>query len=107
MKRAYRASTTRRMKVLMSHHWKGNVRELDNVIEHAMILGNGEWIQPPTSRARSASARTRCPPSATTSATRCSAYERMHIEAVLRAARTTSAGGATCSACRCRRSTGS
>ena len=32
------------MKMLMSLPWKGNVRELDNVIEHAMILGDGDWI---------------------------------------------------------------
>ncbi len=32
------------MKLLMSLPWKGNVRELDNVIEHAMIIGDGEWI---------------------------------------------------------------
>jgi DNA-binding NtrC family response regulator len=32
------------MKVLMSLPWKGNIRELDNVLERAMILGNGEWI---------------------------------------------------------------
>ncbi|HEY2388909.1 MAG TPA: sigma-54 dependent transcriptional regulator [Candidatus Binatia bacterium] len=32
------------MKVLLSLPWKGNVRELDNVIEHAMILGEGDWI---------------------------------------------------------------
>jgi two-component system response regulator PilR (NtrC family) len=32
------------MKVLLSLPWKGNVRELDNVIEHAMILGDGDWI---------------------------------------------------------------
>ncbi len=30
----------------MSLPWKGNVRELDNVLERAMILGNGEWISP-------------------------------------------------------------
>ena len=30
----------------MSIPWKGNVRELDNVLERAMILGNGEWISP-------------------------------------------------------------
>ena len=28
----------------MSQPWKGNVRELDNVIEHAMIVGESEWI---------------------------------------------------------------
>jgi two-component system response regulator PilR (NtrC family) len=32
------------MKVLLALPWKGNVRELDNVIEHAMILGDGDWI---------------------------------------------------------------
>jgi DNA-binding NtrC family response regulator len=30
----------------MSLPWKGNIRELDNVLERAMILGNGEWIAP-------------------------------------------------------------
>jgi two-component system response regulator PilR (NtrC family) len=32
------------MKVLLNTRWKGNVRELDNVIEHAMIVGDGPWI---------------------------------------------------------------
>jgi transcriptional regulator with PAS, ATPase and Fis domain len=32
------------IRVLMSLPWKGNVRELDNVIEHTMILADGEWI---------------------------------------------------------------
>ena len=32
------------MKLLLSLPWKGNIRELANVIEHAMILGDGEWI---------------------------------------------------------------
>jgi len=32
------------LKLLISLPWKGNVRELDNVIEHAMILGDGDWI---------------------------------------------------------------
>ena len=32
------------MKVLLALPWKGNIRELDNVIEHAMILGSDEWI---------------------------------------------------------------
>jgi len=32
------------MKILMSMPWKGNIRELDNVIEHAMIVGSGDWI---------------------------------------------------------------
>jgi transcriptional regulator with PAS, ATPase and Fis domain len=32
------------IRVLMSLPWKGNVRELDNVIEHTMILADGERI---------------------------------------------------------------
>ncbi len=32
------------MKILVSSPWKGNVRELDNAIEHAMIVGSGDWI---------------------------------------------------------------
>jgi len=32
------------MRILLSLPWKGNVRELDNILERAMILGNGEWI---------------------------------------------------------------
>jgi len=32
--------------ILMNYHWKGNVRELENVIERAMILCEGEVITP-------------------------------------------------------------
>lgn len=32
------------IKVLQQHHWKGNIRELKNVIERAVILENSEWI---------------------------------------------------------------
>ena len=32
------------LRALMSLQWKGNVRELDNVIEHTMILAEGERI---------------------------------------------------------------
>ena len=31
----------RSFEILMSLPWKGNVRELDNVIEHTMILAEG------------------------------------------------------------------
>jgi DNA-binding NtrC family response regulator len=34
------------MRILMSLPWKGNIRELDNVLERAMILGDGQWIKP-------------------------------------------------------------
>ena len=32
------------IRLLMSQPWKGNVRELDNVIEHTMILAEADWI---------------------------------------------------------------
>jgi DNA-binding NtrC family response regulator len=46
MKKAYKGVANSALKLLMSLPWKGNVRELDNVLELAMILGNGEWITP-------------------------------------------------------------
>jgi DNA-binding NtrC family response regulator len=45
LKRHYRGADGAAMKVLMAQHWRGNVRELDNVLERAMILGDGEWIR--------------------------------------------------------------
>lgn len=46
MKKAYKGVSSAALKLLMALPWKGNVRELDNVLELAMILGNGEWITP-------------------------------------------------------------
>lgn len=46
MKKAYKGVDNATMKLLMALPWKGNVRELDNVLERAMILGAGEWIAP-------------------------------------------------------------
>ena len=44
LKKAFKGVDNATMKTLLAFPWKGNVRELDNVIEHAMILGEGEWI---------------------------------------------------------------
>jgi two-component system response regulator PilR (NtrC family) len=44
MKRPFQGVDNATLKLLMAQPWKGNVRELDNVIEHAMIVGEGEWI---------------------------------------------------------------
>jgi len=44
MNRRFRGVDNTAMKALMRMPWKGNIRELDNVIEHAMIVGDGEWI---------------------------------------------------------------
>ena len=46
MKTNYKGVDSATMRILMSLSWKGNIRELDNVLERAMILGNGEWIAP-------------------------------------------------------------
>ena len=84
MKRAYRGVANATLKVLMSQPWKGNVRELDNVIEHAMILGNGEWIAvadlPRGLRDNDAP----LPPVGDELREALRAYERIHIESVLR-----------------------
>jgi DNA-binding NtrC family response regulator len=46
MKTNYKGVDSATMRFLMSLPWKGNIRELDNVLERAMILGDGEWIKP-------------------------------------------------------------
>jgi DNA-binding NtrC family response regulator len=46
LKKSYKGVDNTTMKLLMAMPWKGNVRELDNVLERAMILGNGDWITP-------------------------------------------------------------
>jgi len=44
LKKNYEGIEEEAVRILMSLPWKGNVRELDNVIEHTMILAEGEWI---------------------------------------------------------------
>ncbi|MGD9765416.1 MAG: sigma-54-dependent transcriptional regulator [Candidatus Binatia bacterium] len=44
LKKHFKGADAGLLKFLMSLPWKGNVRELDNVIEHAMILGDGDWL---------------------------------------------------------------
>ncbi len=46
LKKSYKGVDNTTMKLLMAMPWKGNVRELDNILERAMILGNGDWITP-------------------------------------------------------------
>jgi DNA-binding NtrC family response regulator len=84
MKRAYRGVDNGAMKVLVSQPWKGNVRELDNAIEHAMIVGDGEWITP-ADLPRNVHRETAPEPSAGDDLRDAlKAYERMHIETVLK-----------------------
>ncbi len=46
MKTEKKRLTDEAMKLLMEYDWKGNVRELENTIERAMILADGNWIEP-------------------------------------------------------------
>jgi transcriptional regulator with PAS, ATPase and Fis domain len=45
LKKNFQGAEEEVIRILMSLPWKGNVRELDNVIEHSMILAEGEWIK--------------------------------------------------------------
>ena len=45
LKTTYKGVDSATMRILMSLPWKGNIRELDNILERAMILGDGEWIK--------------------------------------------------------------
>jgi two-component system response regulator PilR (NtrC family) len=86
MKRAYRGVDNATLKVLMSQPWKGNVRELDNIIEHAMIVGNGEWITTGDLPRALRSGDDALPQVGDELRDALRAYERIHIESVLRRA---------------------
>ena len=45
LKRNFKGAEPAVIHTLMSLPWKGNVRELDNVLEHTMILAEGDWIK--------------------------------------------------------------
>jgi transcriptional regulator with PAS, ATPase and Fis domain len=83
LKKNFKGVDSATLKLLMSLPWKGNVRELDNVIEHAAIIGEGDWI---TVRDLPRALQQRVEIPATTSdnlreAVR--AYEKAHIVGVL------------------------
>jgi DNA-binding NtrC family response regulator len=86
MKRAYRGVDNATLKVLMSQPLKGNVRELDNLIEHAMILGNGEWITTADLPRHLRDGDAALPAVGDELREALRAYERIHIESVLKRA---------------------
>ncbi|MEW6298422.1 MAG: sigma-54 dependent transcriptional regulator [Thermodesulfobacteriota bacterium] len=84
LKRAYKGVDNATMKLLMSLPWKGNVRELDNVLERAMILGNGEWITPADLPRGDAQEQASLTSFGDTLKGALQAYEKSHIEHVLK-----------------------
>jgi transcriptional regulator with PAS, ATPase and Fis domain len=84
LKSAYRGVDNATLKLLISQSWKGNVRELDNVIEHAMILGNGEWITVGDLPRSLREGEAALPPVADDLRDALRAYEKLHIETLLR-----------------------
>lgn len=46
LKQPLKTITPEAMDVLLSYNWKGNVRELENTIERALILAEGDSIRP-------------------------------------------------------------
>ncbi len=44
-KKHFRGIAPEALAKLRRHRWPGNVRELENVIERAVVLGQGEWIR--------------------------------------------------------------
>ncbi len=44
MNRHFQGVDNAALKLLSVHPWKGNVRELENAIEHAMIVGTEPWL---------------------------------------------------------------
>jgi two-component system, NtrC family, response regulator len=84
MKRRYRGVDNATLKLLVSRPWKGNVRELDNVIEHAMILGTGEWITVADLPRELREGDAGLPTVADDLRDALRSYEKAHIESVLR-----------------------
>lgn len=86
MKKAYKGADNAAIRLLMSLPWRGNIRELDNVLERAMILGNGEWISvediPHVENNLEKSQNFYSGPHDLKGALK--AYEKMHIENVLK-----------------------
>jgi len=85
LKKRFKGVDSATLKILMSLPWKGNVRELDNVLEHSMILGDGDWITVgdlPSSIRRDTVA-TGPTPAGDNLRDALRAYEKAHIESAL------------------------
>jgi DNA-binding NtrC family response regulator len=84
MKKNYKGVENAAMKILMGLPWKGNIRELDNVLERAMILGDGEWVTAKDLPYRDAEESNHQAPVHHNLREALKSYEKSHIENVLR-----------------------
>ena len=84
LKKSYKGADNVTMRILIAHSWPGNIRELDNVIERAMILGNGEWITPADLPRAIQHDSESFPNVADNLKEAIRAYEKIHIQNVLR-----------------------
>lgn len=86
LERSYKGVENATIMLLMAHSWRGNVRELENAIESAMVLGDGDWIRladlPRSVRGESSD----LPEVEDNLRAALRAYARIHIENVLRGA---------------------
>ncbi|HMC77520.1 MAG TPA: sigma-54 dependent transcriptional regulator [Vicinamibacterales bacterium] len=60
-RKTIRGATPETLALLKTYRWPGNIRELRNAIERAMLLAEGEWITPdllPVTPARAATVQT-------------------------------------------------
>ncbi|HVN84514.1 MAG TPA: sigma-54 dependent transcriptional regulator [Candidatus Binatia bacterium] len=83
LKKHFKGADSGTVKLLMAQPWKGNIRELDNVIEHAMIVGDGDWITQrdlPRTMQQDADVP---PPAGDNLRDAMRAFEKIHIQGVL------------------------
>lgn len=83
LKKSFKGAEPEVVRVLASLAWKGNVRELDNVIEHTMILADSEWITLKNLPAALLNAEEAIPPFVLNLKEALRQYEKQHILRVL------------------------
>ncbi|OWK36807.1 sigma-54-dependent transcriptional regulator [Fimbriiglobus ruber] len=73
------------MQLLLAHPWRGNVRELDNALQRALILGDGPLVSP-SDLPPDIAPQPADPFGVNDLGTAVERFERLHIERILRAA---------------------
>jgi len=82
LKRKVRGVDNETMKVLMNYQWKGEVRELENMIERAVLLCEGDYITLENLPPHASTQRFEGYPDELKAAVR--QFEKQHISAILR-----------------------